>query len=399
MLESIIVYVTLALVMISCGIIASLRESRQQYKSAVYQLLFDTATYDPGKLRVKSSYSYFAPEIIILILAFSFVFGFRYGVGVDYFHYVRNYLSEEGREFEAIFLFVSNLLSQNNVHYSFFFLIWAFIQISLIIYTFKDQRYILPYLAFFLIFGTFYLSMMNIIRQQVAACIFLASVQFIDKRKPLLFYLSVLISFFIHKSAVLLIVVYPILRYKSDWFRSIKWQLLFFAVAVFLSKNYDLVVSLIEIPFKFAASAMGFSNYSLGVLTNAILNDRSQFGSNTGFGIYTQFIRYLPIILYSRKMKEYYNSSFFNMMYTMWFVSILTDFVFGSSIILTRPFVFVINQRFIMLAYFAHFCVVGKSVLKKVIIAIIVLLHFLLFMNMMSNGVVNTTAFTFVWQH
>lgn len=397
MLESLVVYISLMLVMMVCGIVSYKREYYQQLRIAAARKL--GYLEDGQRYRVKITQSYLTPEIMIMIISFSFIFGFRYGVGVDYFRYLEDFLSTDESRFEALFNLVSQLLRSFDIHYSIFFLIWATLQIILFSYAFRNQRYILPYIAYFLIFGSFYLSMMNIIRQQVAACIFLVAIEFIDQKRPWSYYLTILFAFFIHQSSVLLILIYPLLRYKSDWFTKIKWQLLLFIIAIFFSKNYDLLVRLIEYPYNFISKLMGFGNYGYALLTIASYNDRSQFGSNTGLGFYTQIIRYLPIILYSRKMKSHYNSSYFNMIYTLWFISMFTDFVFGASIILTRPFVFFMNLRCVMLAYFAHFCLTSKNSIRKIIIWGIILLHVLLFVNIIRNGEKNTSAYTFVWQH
>ena len=156
MLQSYIVYVLLCLWMILCGLWASYRERC-------------TPTYGYHKL------SFLYPEVLLLLFPFAIIFGCRYNVGVDYPHYLEDYLWGADRDFEPIFAWVNDNMSSLGIHYAYFFSLWAFIQVFFIFYTFKNQRYLFPYIAFFLIIGSYYLSMMNIIRQQLAACIFLYS--------------------------------------------------------------------------------------------------------------------------------------------------------------------------------------------------------------------------------
>ena len=299
MLESVLVYGLLTMVMVACGAIAANREPLYVGNSGQY---------------VKNNF-FLQPEFIVIIASFTFVFGCRFGVGVDFFHYLTAYQNGSEKEMEWLFRVISDFLAGRNLHFAVYFSFWAFLQITLLLYAFRNYRFILPYLLLYLIIGNYFMSMMNVIRQQIAALIFLCSIQFIDEKKPLKYYLCLVLAFLFHRSAVILVIFYPILRYKADLFRSVWIQLGLLAIGVYLSYNFDLVTRLIERPFVWFSSVLGFEErYRMGVLGNEALDDMNRFSVNTGYGIFVSLFKCLPIILFCKPMKAYFNSSYFNML-------------------------------------------------------------------------------------
>lgn len=384
MLESVLVYGLLTIVMVVCGIVAANREPAYVEYSGHY---------------VKNDH-FLQPEFILIIAAFAFVFGCRFGVGVDFFHYLDSYQNGAEKEMEWLFRVVSEFMSGHNIHFAVYFSVWAFLQITLLLYTFKNYRFILPYVLLYLIIGNYFMSMMNVIRQQIAALIFLNSIQFIDKKEPLKYYLSIAIALLFHRSAVVLVVFYPLFRYRDDWFRSVGVQLVLLTVAVYLSYNFDLVTRLVEKPFDLFASYLGYEEtYRMGVLGNAALDDMNRFSVNTGYGVYVTLFKSVPIILLCKQLKEYYHSSFFNMMYSMWFVRVFTSYAFGNSITLSRPFVYFMDAGMVMAAFFTYYCFKSKKIGLIMLGAATVAVYLIMFLFILSNGKLNTSEYTFFWQN
>lgn len=384
MFESFVVYLSLFVVMLLCSIYAAKREPIYQSYSGDY---------------VKNN-NFLQPEIILLIAVFTFVFGCRWNVGVDYPHYYHSYIN--GYQFvdriEPLFKNVAQLLYNNGFHYAWFFSVWAFVDIFLIYYALRDYRFILPFFTFFFIFGFYWMSMMNVIRQQIAACIFLVSIYFIENKKAIPYYLCVLLAYLFHKSALLLIVIYPILRFRDDWFKNIPLQLLFYLLCVFLSNRMSDIVVWIERPFRWFTDTFEYEQYGYNVLNIDSLNDKTRFGRNTGLGVYAGIIKTLPIILMSKKLKKYYNSKFFNIVYTLWFIVVTIGMVLNDSIVLYRPFVYFVNITPIIQAFFCYYCFRSKQLLFQIVSALIMLLQMVLFVNYVSYGEFNTAKFLFFWQ-
>ena len=374
MLESILIYSLLAIVMIISG-----REISH------YQLM---------RRGGDVFFLYLIP-----ILAFTFVFGCRYDVGIDYLHYLWGYLWGSERESEPVFRYITKTMYEAGIHYSIYFSLWALIQISLIYYSLRRYPFIFPYMAFFLIYGMFFMSMMNVMRQQLAACVFMASLQFIEEKKWIKYILCIFVATIFHRSALLLLLVYPFFVWRDDWFKNVKIQILLYSVSLLISIFFkDIFISILESPFTFFTEVTGYDDtYRYSQLEIDSINSRSQFGNNTGLGIYVYIFLSLPVILLSKKMKKFYNCFFFNMTYTLYFVSVIADFLFSSSIILYRPFVYVVNFKMVMLSFFAIFCTKHKSGLYKMLLYGFILMYFAKFINMLSNGEINKTRYLFFW--
>lgn len=383
MLESLVVYTSLILVMVVCGMLAARREP----------------VYVPYSGNYLKNEKFLQPEVFFLIAAFTFVFGCRWGVGVDYFHYLFAYEYKADGHFEFLFKKISELLRFFKAPFPVFFSVWAFIQITLLYYALKNYRFIFPFFAFFLICSPTFLSLANVIRQQLAACIFLVSLQFIEKRQPVYFYLCVLLAFCFHRSSILLVVIYPLFRYKADWFSNEAVQIFLYIIALYLGSHYQLVSTYIEAPFRWFASNLGFSRYGYNILNIDSLNNRAQFGRKTGMGIYVSLFRTIPIILLSKDLKRYFNSRFFDMIYTGWFISVTGGLIFGKSIVLYRPFVFFVDFQPLLWSFVVYYALKKQKPVYYLYGILFILLHVVLFLNIVSYGEVNTSAYTFFWQN
>lgn len=383
MLESVFVYGLLTLVMVVCGRIAASRDP----------------VYVGGTGLYAKNDRFLQPEIVAIIVAFTFVFGCRYGVGVDFFHYLNAYVDATDGRFEFFFLTISSALRKLGFGYPVYFSVWAFLQIALFYYAFRHQRFLFPLLAFFLIIGYGYMSWMNIIRQEIASGIFLVSLKYLDERKFWKYMLCVVLACGFHKAAVILVIFYPIFLWRKDLFVKLSWQLLIYVVALIISFRFSTwFVELLEKPFRLFADWFGYKNYLYRFLQVDSLNSRDRFQANTGYGFYIGVFRTLPIILLSRQLKEYYNSSLFNIIYSLWFIRIISALLVGGSIILNRPFAFFTNYRMIMYAYFVFYCMKSKRPMLQLFGGAYMLLFVLLFLHIISNGELNTAQFVFFWQ-
>ena len=381
MFESLFIYILLFIIMFSCGYISSRRVRRYVGGSGIYREI--------SFLKM--------PEVFVLIFAFTIVFGCRWGVGVDYFRYLDDYIVYVPYRFEYLFRKIALFLQRYNAHFSVYFGVWALLDITLLYNAARRYSFIFPYLAFFLIFGSYYLPMMNAIRQHIAALIFLNSVQYIDQKQILKFGICFFLAMLFHKLSIVLFIFYPLLRWRDDWFKSIPLQLALYAVAVFLSRHGSLIIKWVETPFEWVTSAFGFGRYGYEALTMDKFN-RDKFGSNSGLGMIVDIVRTVPIILMSKRLKRYYNSSLFNMFYSLFFLYVLSLLIFGSSVILNRFSYFFSGFHLIVLCMFVYYCFRIKDKTHQILGLIFILMYIPLFLNMISNP--NSTAqFSFFWQH
>ena len=380
-LDSFVVYSFLTIFMVVCGsIIAHESPYCGRYGSRV------------------ASEPFFTIPSVLLFFSFAFVFGCRWGVGVDYFDYLERYLDGGSEYHEMLYGLVESFMSKNGLHYAFYFGFWALWDIVLLFYCVKDQKYIFPFLALMLMLTSTYLSMMNTVRQHAAIAVFLVSLRFIYEKKLVKYVVCCLFAMTLHKSAVVMFALYPILSLNNDWFKSILLQLLLFAVCFYLQFYFESVVEWIERPFMWFSETMDYDKkYHVDMLFNDRWS-RDRFGRNTGLGPIINFIRIVPIILYSRRMKSYYNYPLFNLIYTLWFIGELTTLLFGSSIILNRIVMYFSNVKPIMYSFFLYYCFKSKNIQNRLLGAAIILLYMALFINIVTNPM-STAIFSFFWQH
>ena len=125
---------------------------------------------------------------------------------------------------------------------------------------------------------------------------------------------------------------------------------------------------------------------------------RDKFGRNTGLGVYANILRVIPVILYSTKMKAYYKSSYFEILYSLWFIGVLLSLLFGSSIILNRIVMYFTHFSPIIYSFFLYYCFRTKKVIDYLVGCIIVLIFIALFVNIVTNPI-STAQYSFFWEH
>lgn len=179
-------------------------------------------------------------EIIIPLLFFAFISGVRWKVGTDHQSYLEGYRVllngfEPKREIEGLFLYISKVFANLNIHFSIWFGFWAFVQIIFLYLAFKNERYLLPFIGIVIVLGGYYLGWMNGIRQTIAACMFVFSIQFINSRKPLHYFLTIFIATLFHRSAALLFIFYFIPQ--RDYLKNRYINLLLLLCAIIIGSN------------------------------------------------------------------------------------------------------------------------------------------------------------------
>lgn len=154
----------------------------------------------------------------ISILLFALICGVRYNVGVDNLSYIQQYtnLQRLGHfargDFEALFGWTANIFTSLGFHFSIFMGFWAGIQLFFIYYSMRYNKYLLPFIALFIVLGPTFLTWTNILRQTVVICIFTFLIEYIVTRKLWKYVAGILICSCIHKSAIILLPFYFIFQ-------------------------------------------------------------------------------------------------------------------------------------------------------------------------------------------
>lgn len=357
-------------------------------------ILFGSLAAKRASLYPEQNISFYSWEVLFPLLCFAIVFGMRYGVGVDHLGYLNSYISGERVDrYELGFKWLTIFFSENDLHYSVYFGVLAFLQVFFFFYAYKDERFLFPYLAFVLFAGGYYLAWMNGIRQDLAACMFIYSFKFIDQKKFWKYLLWCAVAFLFHKSAIILVVLYPVLKNGRDYFRSTKLQLVIFFAALVIYYSGFRIENVFSTQIDLLSFWFRYDYYTMDEITNkASVN-------NTGIGFILAAVIDLVIILFSSTIKKYFNSKRFLNSYTLYFVGTIALIIIGGSNVLARPFRYLIYFKLIVAAYLIYYLFkTAKLSFNQVIFFLIVLIYFSLFGALLYRGESNTAKFVFFWQ-
>ena len=340
MLQTIFVYTSVMLLMFLYGVVASRKTiGRTSWYSASFRHW----------------------EVLQPLFLFAIIFGMRYDVGVDHLEYLECYQTATVERFEPIFQFVSLELRNLGVHYVFYFTLWAFIQVLLVFYSLKDERYLYPFLAIVLFMGQFFWHWMNGIRQDLAACIFLYSVIFIVKKECLKYILCCFIACGFHKTAILLFPIYFLFLKKNPYFKKRLCQYLFLLISAFVAISKIDTLSFISPIIDSFISLLGYEVYSESALENFAEITK------TGISLYVFILIDVIIIFYSVRMKEYYASRKFNIYYDLYYIGTVFQLFFSNNMLLARPFRYFRYFKLLILTYLLFYlykhgrCVLNQS--------------------------------------
>ncbi|MBO7143588.1 MAG: EpsG family protein [Salinivirgaceae bacterium] len=388
MLESALVYGSLTIIMVACGVFASRR-----------QLAYNKGITMLGR---KGNLGFAYLEIWLPIFFFTVVFGCRYDVGRDQLEYLKWYNEGVPESKEFLWRYMTDFLSNVGVHYAVYFSLWAFLQVFLIFYSIKEYRFLFPYVAYYLIVGNYFLAMMNTIRFSLVACIFFFATKYIEQKQFFKYCLCIVLAMLIHKTAIVLLIFYPLFVRKDVWI-SIKSQAIILGVSLFLMFNRDAAFGVVSNIFSFVIDRFNYGA-GYGYILNPkygvyLFNQAAEFGRNTGLGEYIFLFLGLIIMYYQSRMREKYDSKLFQISYVLWFMAFSLGFVAGKSFVLGRPLLYLANFKMLIIAYFTHYCFSSKKLNDKIIGIMFVLIYMALFINIISMGEVNKSAFTFFWQH
>lgn len=336
------------------------------------------------------------------IVLFTLIFGLRYGVGVDYDNYLRMYDNSSGYNSFALFLenerfeFSFSLLIYcchflNMPVYVFFSLI-AFIQIFLLYKTFKDENNILIYIYATLIFtGICMYSFMNILRHEIAFCIFLYSLQFIRDNKLIKYWICCLLAFSFHHSAILLFPLYFIWIHRKGVLNrpiiELTAVLICFALS-FVTAWQDMLHF-----FDNIITLMGYEKY-IDIADNMTIN------SKIGITRILNLIINMLIIINSKRIKEYFKSDLFNILYDLYVIGISLGYIFLGSMMFQRIIVYFNHTQFIVLAYALCYLYETRKQKTSQLIRyyLIIFFIFVSYGSFLYNCYNNTGAYVFYFQ-
>lgn len=359
----------------------------------VYPLLIILMLYLSYVGRAKESWKY----MVYAFVAYALIFGMRYGVGVDYLSYKEAYEvmgssfgpTADVEKMEWGFRFLSQIMALSGFHYAFYFGIIAFVQIWLTFLAFRDKPVLYPYLIFtFMVSCCMWLTYNNGLRQILVVGLWIWAVRLAVDRRPLAYYAVVTSGLLFHTSAALLLILYPAIRFlPRDWFRSVWLQLVLLAGSLVMMK-----INVVQSLFGRLDTLLQLSGYEIYAQGNQAENVDAEVSIGIGFVITLVVI--VLMILYSKRMKDHFDSPLLSAYYNMFFIGVLLKYIFISSNLFGRINYFFINVMFIVLAALLHYAHREDRRLFYVLLCLSVLSFF----AVVLKGSENTADFLFFFQ-
>jgi hypothetical protein len=361
------------------------------FNTMLVMMIFGYYCSNKSKL-MKYAISYLHLEIVIPVLLFSTIFGLRYDVGVDYLGYLNIFNLSKYQDISHYynygFRFIVNIFSNNGYHFAFYFFTIAFLQISLFFRAFRDQRYLLIYVIFILFTGRYFIDWMNIMRQSLAFLVFMNSIIYIEKKSLLKYLLCILIAFSLHKSAIFLIILYPLLAVNRFHFGNRVTQLAILFIALYF-RGYQNIFSIL--PINDILNMIGYENYiyHLGLMDKSF---------NTGIGFILILSIDIIIILYSRILKNFYASHRFTIHYNIYYFGVILYLLLMGNHATERIALYFISMKLLIVPYLLYYLINRSSKLKYISLSYVCMVYSLLFVNTIISDPIQKAQYIFFWQ-
>ena len=326
--------------------------------------------------------------MLVGLIIYSIIMGLRYGVGTDFFSYQNMYdgtLYDFEVEKEPGFIAIIKFATTFGLGNPFCLFIYAFIQLFLIFKAFTEYKQVFPFLVITFMLSEEWLMYANVIRHMIAFAIFVYALKFIVNRSVVKYILAIAIACLFHKSAAVLIVIYPIYLIRPSFFnkRAIQFVLLGGALVMM---NLNFIQEFIAYFDKLIVL--------LGYGDKYLMDDRMDMEVSIGLGFLVELCIALTIILFSPKVKQYYNSPLINISYDLFFIGLLIKYSFIGSMLIQRMNLFFLGYTFIVAAFTMAYLFKTKKLMRYAFL----LLYLLFFTGVMMSMKDNTALYVFNFQ-
>lgn len=326
---------------------------------------------------------------VLSIVFFAIVAGLRYNTGVDHLNYLNHYIQGGDDTDEVLFYFITKTLSSWDVHFFFYYALWAAIQITFLYLAMRDRRALLPYIAMAIMLGPYFLSWMNGIRQTMVECFFVYVVSSFTKDKTIKkFIISVILlvaASTIHRSALilpaLLCLTFIKMPLDKNW---INIGIVLICVVVGMTPYWTKMNSgnITEL-----LALMGYDHYSM-IYENMV--EMADF-KDTAMGPLrlSSLCVDLIIIWYYPRMQNYYKSD--NTLYAFFLFFLLGVFAYNlfanTNILFLRPIEYLTLFKLPMIGYTLYYLKKTKS---KMFYLIAFLVYTYALIEVLKSGLLGT---------
>lgn len=341
-------------------------------------------------------------QILLAIMFFSLIIGCRYMVGIDYESYLYEYsyffrngyttLLGDRARWEVIPDILTRFLAGQGIHFSIFFIIIAFLQISFFYKSLINNVliYLLPFATFFLI-TTQLGSMVNVMRQFIAIMIFIYSLKFVRDRCLYKYIICIILAFLFHKSVIVCLPVYFFINKELFRLRFIQIVLIIISFVI-----GHIILSFLWSNFSILFIGLGYDSYS----SIEEGSGAKKLEINSGLGTGLIWAINILIIYYYPKLKEKYAENGFLIFYNLFFIGLILKPIFDTYMVLNRINNYFYSFRFIIMAFLCHYLLIEKVNNKNAIIGkSLIIISLIVFYYEISVGASGMAPFQFFWDN
>ncbi len=343
-----------------------------------------------------------SPEIAFILLIFSTFAAIRWQVGVDHLSYQSLYYEYAStgkftRDIEPGYEFIVRMLTGMKLSALSFFFTFALLQIVLIYHRFKDDRYLYPYFGLFITCLSF-LSMMNGMRQWLAAAIFIWATRYIVKRNIIKYLICIAIAYLFHKSAALLLILYLVPNKAIFPNRYVNIALLVGSVFIGVAPYWLQYADSASLLF----TSIGYESLTEDYIEALYTYDQRDMS----FGLQRSILLFIPILVswFRSELSEEYKDRGFDYFFSMMMIGTIYFNLFANtSHIFLRPqlyfsFFTTISLSFLMVHLNrAHSGIVRGAIHLMVIIMALTYLWWSCYTG--ERSIVDYNNYKFIFNH
>ena len=264
---------------------------------------------------------------IIPILAFSLVAALRWNVGSDTQSYMSLFYVLSDIKVEIGFDLLRQFwLRIGGSHIPLFFCL-ALLEVGPIYYALKKQPGVLSFYPIFFVLTGHFWDYNNAVRQTIAFGCFVVITILLSEKKYYKAVIMVVIASLFHRSAWVMIPLSLIFFRPVDFYRSRVVQLIIVAIAYLLS-GFGVTNGIANAAEVFL-TFIGYDEYE-----NHLLDVIMEM--NFGFRMNLLLTANVIVILISDKLKKYYNSPHFTIIYNIYFTGFVLYILFFANLGLAR---------------------------------------------------------------
>lgn len=267
-------------------------------------------------------------NILVPIFVFCFFAAIRWGVGVDCNNYMANFYGwgiDDSSAEKGEWLFVNLRKFFQTFHLSHvpYFFTLVLLQISFVYYGLKDKPWMLLFFPLMLFLCGDYWRWMNGIRQSIVCCMFIYITLQMVNRKWVYAIVWIFLGSLIHKSALILLplsllCLYPKILIPNKWIQLGIVVVCYLAMGLSVTKSLSgMVENVLEL--------IGYEDGSQIHMIDTIMEKTFGFRSLLLLGANC------VTIYFSTKMRDFYKSTHFNVMYNFYFIGVCAALVFYGN--------------------------------------------------------------------